>query len=83
MFFDGASSSEGAGAGVVFISPCQEVMSLSYKMEFEATNNMAEYEDLVLGIRAAKEMGIEEIEIFRDAELIIQQVKKVYRANNP
>jgi hypothetical protein len=72
MFFDGASSSEGASAGVVFMSPCQEVMSLSYKLEFEATNNVAEYEALVLGMRAAKEMGIEEIAIFGDAELIIQ-----------
>jgi hypothetical protein len=83
MFFDGASSSEGAGAGVVFISPCQEVVSLSYKLEFEATNNVAEYEALVLGMRAAKEMGIEEIAIFGDAELIIQQVRNAYRAHNP
>jgi hypothetical protein len=51
MFFDGASSSEGAGAGVVFISPCQEAISLSYKLEFEITNNVAEYEALVLGMR--------------------------------
>jgi hypothetical protein len=43
MFFDGYSSSEGAGAGVVFVLPCQETMSLSYKIEFEATNNVAEY----------------------------------------
>jgi ribonuclease HI len=83
MFFDGASSSEGAGAGVVFISPCQEAVSLSYKLEFEATNNVAEYEALVLGMRAAKEMGIKEIAIFKDAELIIQQVKNAYHANNP
>jgi ribonuclease HI len=83
MFFDGASSSEGAGAGVVFISPCQEAIALSYKMEFETTNNVAEYEALVLGMRATKEMGIKEIEIFGDAELIIQQVRNAYRANNP
>jgi ribonuclease HI len=82
MFFDGASSSEGAGTVVVFISPCQEVMSLSYKLEFEATNNVAEYEALVLGMRAAKEMGIKEIAIFGDAELIIQQVRNSYRAHN-
>jgi hypothetical protein len=31
MFFDGASSSEGVGAGVVFVSPCQETISLSYE----------------------------------------------------
>jgi hypothetical protein len=58
MFFDGASSSIGAGAGVVFKSPSQETISLSYKLEFEVTNNVAEYEALVLGLRAAKEMGI-------------------------
>jgi hypothetical protein len=71
MFFDGASSSEGVGAGVVFVSPCQETISLSYKLEFETTNNVAEYEALVLGLRAAKEMGIEEVVVFGDAELII------------
>jgi ribonuclease HI len=71
MFFDGASSSEGTGVGVVFVSPCQETISLSYKLEFEATNNVAEYEALVLGLRDAKEMGIEEVAVFRDVELII------------
>jgi ribonuclease HI len=83
MFFDGASSSEGTGAGVVFVSPCQETISLSYKLEFETINNVAEYEALVLGLRAAKEMGIEEVVVFRDAELIIQQVINAYRAKHP
>jgi ribonuclease HI len=83
MFFDGASSSEGAGAGVVLVSPWQETISLSYKLEFEATNNVAEYEALVLGMRAAKEMGIEEVAVFGDAELIIQQVRNAYRAKHP
>jgi hypothetical protein len=67
MFFDGASSKEGVGAGVVFVSPCQEDIPLSYKLEFETTNNVAEYEALVLGLRAAKDMGIEELEVFGDA----------------
>jgi hypothetical protein len=71
MFFDGASSSEGTGVGVVFVSPCQETISLSYKLEFEATNNVVEYEALVLGLRAAKEMGIKEVAVFEDAKLII------------
>jgi ribonuclease HI len=83
MFFDKASSSEGTGARVDFVSPCQETISLSYKLEFEATNNVAEYEVLVLGLRAAKEMGIEEVAVFRDAELIIQQVRNAYRAKHP
>jgi ribonuclease HI len=83
MFFDGASSSMGAGARVVFKSPSHETISLSYKLEFEVTNNVAEYEALVLGLRAAKEMGIKEIAVFGDAELIVQQVKNVYQTKHP
>jgi hypothetical protein len=41
MFFDGASSREGIGVGVVFVSPTQVTISLSYKLEFEVTNNVA------------------------------------------
>jgi hypothetical protein len=41
MFFDGASSREGVGTGVVFSSPCHETISLSYELEFETTNNVA------------------------------------------
>jgi ribonuclease HI len=83
MFFDGASSREGVGAGVVFVSPCHETISLSYKLEFETTNNVAEYEALVLGLRVAKDMGIEEIAVFGDAELIVQQIKNAYQAKHP
>jgi ribonuclease HI len=83
MFFDRASSREGIGTGVVFMSPSQETISLSYKMEFETTNNVAEYEALVLGMKAAKEMGIREMEMFEDVELIIQQVRNVYWAKHP
>jgi ribonuclease HI len=83
MFFDRDSSSEGTGAGVVFVSPCQETISLSYKLEFEATNNVVEYEALFLDLRDAKEMGIEGVVVFGDAELIIQQVKNAFRAKHP
>jgi ribonuclease HI len=68
---------------VVLVSPWQETISLSYKLEFEATNNVAEYEALVLGMRAAKEMGIKEVAVFEDAELVIQQVRNAYRAKHP
>jgi hypothetical protein len=59
MFFDGASSRESVGGGVVFISPAQETISMSYKIEFKTKNNVVEYEALVFGLRAAKDMKIE------------------------
>jgi ribonuclease HI len=83
MFFDGASSKEGVGAGMVFVSPAQEIISLSYKLEFETTNNVAEYEALVLGLRAAKDMGIKEILTFGDVELIVHQIINIYQAKHP
>jgi ribonuclease HI len=83
MFFDGASSKEGVGVGVVFISPTQEFISLSYKIEFETTNNVAEYEVPVLGLRATKDMRIEELAVFGDVELIIHQVKNMYQSKHP
>jgi ribonuclease HI len=83
MFFDGASSREGASVGVVLVSPVQEIISLSYKLEFEATNNVAEYKALVLGLRVAKDMGVEEISVFGDAELIVHQIRNIYQDNHP
>jgi ribonuclease HI len=83
MIFDGASSRESVGVGVVFISPTQETISLSFKLEFETKNNVVEYEALVLGLRAAKDMEIEELAMFGDAELIVHQVRNLYEAKHP
>jgi ribonuclease HI len=83
MFFDGASSKEGVGVGVVFVSRAQETISLSYKLEFETTNNVTEYEALVLGLRTAKDMGIEELLVFGDAELIGHHIKNLYQTKHP
>jgi hypothetical protein len=81
IFFDGACSKEGASVGVFFISPTQETISLSYKLEFEATNNVAEYEALFLGLRDAKDMGIENISMFGDVELISNRLETFIKPN--
>ena len=71
MFFDGACSKEAAGAGVVLVFPTQECIHLSFKLTFQVTNNIAEYEALILGLNTAKEMGIKGLKVFGDADLII------------
>jgi ribonuclease HI len=58
MYFDGSSSKEGSGFVIVLISPTQEFITLSYKLEFETTNNIAEYESPMLGLRATKDMAM-------------------------
>jgi hypothetical protein len=79
MYFDGSSSRDRSGAGIVLISPLEEVITFSYKLEFETTNNIAEYEALVLGLMAAKDMVIDCLAIFGDSELVINQVRKSNR----
>jgi ribonuclease HI len=79
LFFNGASSREGSRVGVVLISPTDEVTSLSYKLEFETTK----FEALILGLKVAIEMGVNQIFVFGDSELIIQQVKSIYQENHP
>jgi ribonuclease HI len=44
---------------------------------------VAEYEALALGLRASREMGIQEISVFGDAELVVQQVRNAYQAKHP
>ena len=82
MYFDGASSQNSAGVGVVLISPSKENIHLSYKLDFKTTNNIAEYEALLLGVTASKEMGIMCMKIFGDADLIIPQVNNTFQAKN-
>ena len=71
MYFDGSSSKEGAGAGILLISPSGESVILMYKLEFVTTNNTAEYEALLLGLRAPKDMGIQQIFVYGDSELVV------------
>ena len=57
MSFDGAIIQEGVGAGI-WVRPSKSSTKLhSYKLAFECTNNMAEYEALILGLQVLKELG--------------------------
>ena len=50
-----------------------------YKLEFITTNNTAEYEALLLGLKAAKDLGIQQISAYGDSELVVQQVRNNYQ----
>jgi ribonuclease HI len=82
MYFDSAYSKDGVGAGTFFISPSKEFITLSFKLEFEVTNNIAEYEAVILGLRAARDMKIQDLTVFGDVEPIVQQVKKIYQSKH-
>jgi ribonuclease HI len=86
MFFDGASSWEGAGAGVLFVAPNDEYyIPFSYRLQFDIdyTNNVCEYEALILGLEAARKLKIKHLIVYGDVELIVKQIKQQYQAKHP
>ena len=83
---DGASSCEGEGVGVLFVETGDEyVILFSYRLQWEIdyTNNVCEYEALVLGLEATRKLKIEHLLVYGDAELIVKQIKKQYQSKNP
>ena len=66
MYFDGSMANVGAGAGVYIIYPIRDFKALSYKLTFECMNNVAEYEALLLGLHALKDLGAQRIRILGD-----------------
>ena len=75
MYFDGAYSKAGKGVGIVIISPSNQIYNFAFRLEFEASNNVVEYETLFLGLETAKDMGIIMLNIKGDSYLVIFQLK--------
>jgi hypothetical protein len=58
MYFDGSLMKMGAGAGLLFISPLGVHMCYVIRLHFAASNNIAEYEALIAGLRIAVELEV-------------------------
>jgi ribonuclease HI len=80
MYFDGSYTLKGVGASIVLIPPEGDMLKYVIQIEFPATNNTAEYEGLVIGLRLAKELGIQRLLIWGDSEFVAKQVQKAWRS---
>jgi ribonuclease HI len=76
MYFDGSLMKTGAGAGLLFISPLRKHVRYVLRLHFPASNNVAEYEALVNGLRVAVELGVQSLDARGDSQLVIDQVMK-------
>ena len=83
MYFDGSVDKVGFGAGVYIISPIRYFKAFSYKLTFECTNNVVEYETLLLGLHALKDLGSKRVQVFGYSELVINQVNDSYQTKHP
>jgi ribonuclease HI len=83
MFFDGSLMKTGAGAGLLFISPLGKHLRYVLRLHFPASNNVAEYEALVNGLRIAIELGVRRLDARGDSQLVIDQVMKNSHCRDP
>ncbi|XP_060190643.1 uncharacterized protein LOC132619905 [Lycium barbarum] len=82
MFFDGASNFKGVGIGAVLVSETGQHYPISAKIRFPCTNNMAEYEACILGLRMAVNMNIKELLVIGDSDLLVHQVLGEWTTKN-
>ena len=76
MFFDGSLNINGAGDVILFISPNKDKLCYVLRILFPASNNVAEYEACLHGIRLAVELGVKRLYIYGDSALVINQLNK-------
>jgi ribonuclease HI len=81
MYFDDSLKIEGAGAGVLLISPTGEQLKYVMQIFWKASNNEAEYEALLHGLRLAASMGIKRLLVYGDSAVVINQVNKSWDRN--
>lgn len=72
-----------AAAAAVITSPDGELLLERGELLGVATNNVAEYHGLLLGLAAARELGATEVEVIGDSELVIKQLTGVYKVKHP
>jgi ribonuclease HI len=81
MYFDGSLKLEGVGAGVLLISPKGEQLKYILQIFWKVSNNEAEYEALLCGLRLAISLGIKRLLVYGDSAVVINQVNKSWDRN--
>jgi ribonuclease HI len=84
VFSDGAARGNPgpAGAGAIVLDEQGHVLAKLGRFLGKQTNNVAEYEGLLLGLRKARALGVREVEVRADSQLLIRQLEGSYAVKN-
>jgi len=87
LFFDRASKTNPEGniitsVGVVLISPQNYVIPCAFSLTEPCSNNVSEYNVLLIGMQLAEEIGIKNLEAYGDSNLIVNQVRREYEVRH-
>jgi ribonuclease HI len=83
VFCDGSWGTFGAGAAAVLVAPSRVKTCFAVKLNFSCTNNIAEYEALLLGLRKLRAMGIRRAILKTNSQVIAGHVDKSSKARDP
>ncbi|XP_026428930.1 uncharacterized protein LOC113324861 [Papaver somniferum] len=83
VFVDESSNKDGSGLGLVFTIPKGKKMVHSFRLEFKATNNVTEYEDVIHALRMIFEIGIHDVRLTSDSQLVIRKINGQYAIHDP
>jgi ribonuclease HI len=83
VFYNGSWGTFSAGATAVIVAPSKVRTCYAIKLDFSCTNNIAEYEALLLGLRKLKAMQIRRAILKTDSQFISSHVDKTTKARDP
>ncbi|GJS48003.1 reverse transcriptase domain-containing protein [Tanacetum coccineum] len=83
LFTDGSSCIDGSGAGLIITNSKGMEFTYALRFRFDATNNEAEYEALIVGLRIAEKMRVKNLQANVDSRLVANQVNGTYIAKEP
>ena len=83
LHMDGASNEQGSRAGLILRSPEKVVAEYALRFSFKTSNNQAEYEALIAGLRTAKDVKVEKLRVFSGSLLVVGQMKGEFEAKDP
>ncbi|KAI5335314.1 hypothetical protein L3X38_025447 [Prunus dulcis] len=83
LYFDGSKTDLASGARIVLEDPLGIRHCYSFQLDFQCTNNMAEYEALIIGLEMLVELGVQCVEILGDSMLVLKQIAGEYKCLSP
>ena len=82
QYMDGSSNENGSKAGLMLINPENHCISSALRFTLRVSNNQAEYEALLAGLRLARELQVDSLQIFSDSKLVVSQISGELQARD-
>ncbi|KAK3012931.1 hypothetical protein RJ639_008583 [Escallonia herrerae] len=82
LYVDDSSAIGSSGAGIILISPEGFTIEYALRFGFQASNNEAEYEALLTGIRLAHALKVDSLSVYSDSQLVVNHVLRDYEARD-